>query len=126
MRLRRLSYRKSQFFRRCLWADVVLKIAGAVALSTVLGRRSAFPRCELHRFDAMLKKPREFSLRKSLLWLGCSVVLASALYGFQKPWRLYISMEPYDNIALPADSQESSEFVFGRLMYPQHPNARFG
>jgi hypothetical protein len=35
-------------------------------------------------------------------------------------------MEPYDNIPLPVDWQEPSEFVFGRLMYPQHPNARFG
>lgn len=74
----------------------------------------------------MLKKPREFGLHKSLLWLGCSLALAGALYGFQKPWRLYISMEPYDNIPLPPDWQEPSEWVFGRLMYPQHPNARFG
>ena len=65
-------------------------------------------------------------MRKSLVWLGCSVILAGTLYGFQKPWRLYISMEPYDNIPLPADSQDPAEFVFGRLMYPQHPNARFG
>jgi hypothetical protein len=65
-------------------------------------------------------------LRKSLLWLGCGVILAGTLYGFQKPWRLYISMEPYDNIPLPVDWQEPSEFVFGRLMYPQHPNSRFG
>ncbi len=65
-------------------------------------------------------------MRKSLVWLGCSVILAGTLYGFQKPWRLYISMEPYDNIPLPVDWQEPSEFVFGRLMYPQHPNARFG
>jgi len=74
----------------------------------------------------MLKKPREFGLQKLLLWLGCGVVAAGTLYGFQKPWRLYISMEPYDNIPLPPDWQDPSEWVFGRLMYPQHPNARFG
>ena len=77
-------------------------------------------------FGAMLKKPREFGLQKTLLWLGCSVVLTTALYAFQKPWRLYTSMEPYDNIPLPADAQVPAEWVFGRLMYPQHPNARFG
>lgn len=77
-------------------------------------------------FGAMLKKPREFGLQKTLLWLGCSVVLTTALYAFQRPWRLYTSMEPYDNIPLPADAQVPAEWVFGRLMYPQHPNARFG
>jgi len=35
-------------------------------------------------------------------------------------------MEPYDNIPLPPDWQEKTEWVFARLMYPQHPNARFG
>lgn len=74
----------------------------------------------------MLKKPREFGLQKTFLWLGCSVVLTTALYAFQRPWRLYTSMEPYDNIPLPADAQVPAEWVFGRLMYPQHPNARFG
>src|SRR5690242_5866136 len=83
-------------------------------------------RPEMLTFGAMLKKPREFGLQKTLLWLGCSVVLTTALYAFQKPWRLYTSMEPYDNIPLPADAQVPAEWVFGRLMYPQHPNARFG
>ena len=73
----------------------------------------------------MLKKPREFSLQKTLWRLGCGVAMVTALYAFQKPWRVYISMEPYDNIAMPADWQDASEWVFGRLMYPQHPNARF-
>ena len=30
------------------------------------------------------------------------------------------------NIALPADYQRQAEWVYGRLMYPQHPHARFG
>jgi hypothetical protein len=34
-------------------------------------------------------------------------------------------MEPYDNVSMPPDWQEKTEWVFGRLMYPQHPNARF-
>jgi hypothetical protein len=35
-------------------------------------------------------------------------------------------MEPYDNVQLPPDYQEKTEWVFARLMYPQHPNAHFG
>ena len=57
---------------------------------------------------------------------GCGLALIGALYGFQKPFRLYRSFEPYDNITLPPDWQESAEYVFARLMYPQHPYARFG
>ncbi len=54
------------------------------------------------------------------------VLLAAALYGFQREFRVYHSMERYDDIALPPDWQNKAEFVFGRLMYPQHPRARFG
>jgi hypothetical protein len=35
-------------------------------------------------------------------------------------------MEPYDNVALPTDYQDHAEWVQARLMYPQHPRARFG
>jgi hypothetical protein len=54
------------------------------------------------------------------------LALLGAVYAAQKPFRVYPSMEPYDNVALPPDWQEKAEWVFGRLMYPQHPNARFG
>lgn len=50
----------------------------------------------------------------------------AAASAFQLPFRTYISIEPYDNVELPADYQEPSEWVFGRLMYPPHPRARFG
>jgi len=70
-------------------------------------------------------RPREIRLQRALWRLGCVMAVVTALYAFQRPWRVYISMEPYDNIALPADWQDASEWVFGRLMYPQHPNARF-
>jgi hypothetical protein len=49
-----------------------------------------------------------------------------ALYAYQRPWRQYGSMEGYDNIPLPEDYQQPGEFVFARLMYPQHPQAKFG
>ena len=61
------------------------------------------------------------------LWRwGCGLALVGALYAFQRPFRVYTSMEPYDNIPLPPDWQEKAEWVQARLMYPQHPDARFG
>ena len=35
-------------------------------------------------------------------------------------------MEGYDAIPLPADWQEQAEWIFARLMYPEHPHALFG
>lgn len=66
------------------------------------------------------------SLSKSAWFIAGIAVLTTGLYGFQQPWRLYRSMEPYDNIPLPADWQDKAEWVFARLMYPQHPHARYG
>ncbi len=63
---------------------------------------------------------------RNALWLGAGISVAITLYGFQRPWRLYRSMEPYDNVEMPPDWQDKSEWVFARLMYPQHPHARFG
>ena len=62
-----------------------------------------------------------------VLWrFVCGFVLLGAAIAFQRPFRVYPSMEPYDDVPLPPDYQEKSEWVFGRLMYPQHPEARFG
>ena len=64
---------------------------------------------------------------RSALWrLSIPVACVVSLYAWQRPFRVYPSMEPYDDVPLPADYQEKSEWIFGRLMYPQHPNARFG
>src|SRR2546428_12876548 len=64
---------------------------------------------------------------RRVLWrLGSGLVLIGALYAFQRPFRVYPSLEPYDDVPLPPDFQEKAEWVFGRLMYPQHPHARFG
>ena len=65
-------------------------------------------------------------LRKGWWQLGTTLAFATALLAFQRPFRLYRSMEPYDDISLPPDWQEKSEWIFARLMYPQHPNAHFG
>ena len=43
-----------------------------------------------------------------------------------KPFRVYRSLEAYDNVEIPPDWAEKTEWVFARLMYPQHPNAMFG
>ncbi len=64
--------------------------------------------------------------RKAWWRLGAGILLVAASYAFQRPFRVYSSMEPYDNVPLPSDYQEKTEWVFARLMYPQHPNARFG
>jgi len=47
------------------------------------------------------------------------------LYAFQKPFRVYPSMEAYDNIPLPPDYREQTEWVQARLMYPNHPDGLF-
>jgi len=66
------------------------------------------------------------TVRKVLWPIGIGLVCLTSLYAFQKPWRLYTSMEGYDNIPFPADGNEKTEWVQARLMYPQHPYARFG
>jgi hypothetical protein len=65
------------------------------------------------------------SFRRAVLWMGGPVVLLATLYASQHGFRVYPSLEPYDDVALPADYAEPSEWVFARLMYPEHPNALF-
>jgi hypothetical protein len=67
------------------------------------------------------------------MWLGrrfvvavCGLALVGSGVGVvwgQNPFRVYRSFEPYDNVRLPDDWQEKTEWVFARLMYPEHPNA---
>ncbi len=42
-----------------------------------------------------------------------------------RPFRVYRSLEAYDNVEVPPDYQEQTEFVFARLMYPSHPYGLF-
>jgi hypothetical protein len=62
---------------------------------------------------------------KTVWRLAAGVSLLTALYAFQRPFRVYQSMEAYDDIALPADYTDKTDWVFARLMYPPHPEARF-
>jgi hypothetical protein len=64
-------------------------------------------------------------LAKAFWRLAAGVSLVAAAYAFQRPFRVYQSLEPYDDIALPPDYQEKTEWVEARLMYPPHPEARF-
>jgi hypothetical protein len=64
------------------------------------------------------------STRRALL--PAAIVLACvAVLAFDRPFRVYPSLEPYDDVPIPPDGLEKSEWIFGRLMFPQHPNARF-
>jgi len=64
--------------------------------------------------------------QRVLCLAGCGFLAITAVYAFQKPFRQYPSMERYDDIALPPDYQESTEWVFARLMYPENPDGLFG
>jgi len=68
---------------------------------------------------------RWISNRAALL-LCAGLALAGAVCAFQRPFRQYISIERYDDIPLPPDYQVPGEWVFGRLMYPEHPDGMFG
>ncbi len=62
---------------------------------------------------------------KTFWRLAAGVSLVTAVCAFQKPFRVYQSMEAYDDIPLPPDFADKTEWVFARLMYPPHPEARF-
>src|SRR5271168_4214549 len=81
-----------------------------------------------HDVCAILKTGRCMNLRKALwrtvgglAFLGAA--LFATLHASQPGFRVYPSLEPYDDVDLPADYQEKSEWIFARLMYPEHPNA---
>ncbi len=63
---------------------------------------------------------------KNALWLCLGgLFLSGCLYAFQRPWRVFESLEGYDDIPIPADGAVPAEFVFARLMFPPLPYARF-
>jgi uncharacterized protein DUF4159 len=63
------------------------------------------------------------------LWLPAAGLLClgglSAFQNFAKPWREYPAFE-YNDFPVPPDYQERTEFVFGRLMYPNASYAARG
>ncbi len=65
------------------------------------------------------------NFRRASWRIGAGIAFITTLYAFQRPWRIYPSMEAYDNIPVPRDAQDTSEWIFARLMYPSHPNGMF-
>ena len=60
------------------------------------------------------------------LWLGSAVLAAiGCLHAFQRPWRLFESLEPYDDVPIPVGGDHPADWTFARLMYPSTPYARF-
>ena len=56
-------------------------------------------------------------LGRALTILAAPIILIGVLLA-QKPFRVYMSMEPYDNVPLPSDWNQPAEWVQARLMYP--------
>ncbi len=53
------------------------------------------------------------------MWLAAAALLAiTASQAFQAPFRVYPAAEGYDDLPLPPDYQEKTEFILGRLMWP--------
>src|SRR5690348_14975873 len=57
-----------------------------------------------------------FLRRAGIITVG-SLALMTALYAFQRPFRVYPGVE-YENFELPKDFREPGEWTFARLMYP--------
>ncbi|HEY2844517.1 MAG TPA: DUF4159 domain-containing protein, partial [Bryobacteraceae bacterium] len=56
---------------------------------------------------------------RKLLWLAAGMTaLLGSLHAFQRPFREFPGME-YNDFPVPPDYREQTEFVFGRLMYPE-------
>jgi hypothetical protein len=66
--------------------------------------------------------------RKALWRWGCALAVIGVIFAAPRPFRVYPSLELYDEVPLPEDHAERTELILGRLMYPPHPNApwRFG
>ncbi len=64
---------------------------------------------------------------KQSVWAACAgVLLISAVWGFQRPFRQFPGAE-YEDFPLPPDWQEKTEWTFARLMYPPaYSNRRYG
>ena len=59
-----------------------------------------------------------------LVLLGAGLCLTGGL-AYQREFRVYPSLEAYDDIPVPTDWREKSEWVFARLMFPSSRFARF-
>ena len=63
---------------------------------------------------------RVSGMRKTLLIVAAAAIVMGTALARQMPWREYPGQ---DNIEVPPDYQEKTEWVFARLMYPPYPGA---
>ncbi len=56
-------------------------------------------------------------MRRAVILLTAMLVLLGGVFALQRPFRQFPGVE-YENMPLPADWNEKTEFVFARLMYP--------
>jgi hypothetical protein len=57
-------------------------------------------------------------LRRAGAITVATLAVVSAVYAFQRPFRVYATVEGYDRYPIPRDFQDKGEWAFGRLMYP--------
>jgi len=57
-------------------------------------------------------------LRRAGAVTVATLAVVSAVFAFQRPFRVYTTVEGYDRFPIPRDFQEKGEWAFGRLMYP--------
>jgi len=71
-----------------------------------------------------------FFRQSRMLWVAGGAFALAMLYAatddsLPRPFRVYRSLEAYDDVELPTDYEEKTEWVQARLMYPPHPFGRF-
>ena len=57
-------------------------------------------------------------LRRAGAVTVATLAVVSAVYAFQRPFRVYPTVEGYDRYPIPRDFKDPGEWTFGRLMYP--------
>ena len=62
---------------------------------------------------------------KKAAWAAVGALAFASILAAQMPWRVYRSLEGYDDVPVPPDYADHNEWIFARLMYPVHPFARF-
>jgi hypothetical protein len=58
-------------------------------------------------------------------WVAGALCAVASLYAFQREFRVFESLEPYDNVRVPTDANVPADWIFGRLMFPSSRFARF-
>ena len=63
--------------------------------------------------------------KRTVALLAGGLAFLTGLHAYQREFRLFESLEPYDDVPIPPGADSPAEWVFGRLMYPSLPWARF-